>query len=273
MSCCGKDFELVRALNCHQASHRPCPLCESFSGSRSALDVHLWSVHSIGRPPPAAPTAACPVNGGAEFTRRDGSAFQVVEEGAYAPKTLEQRFPGASLWWAAAAPTSHYSQASMFDAPTVEPDQAGHPAEAMSLPIGCRICLILGATGSGKSRLLRALSRPSEILTKGTGTDCSEGWAADRSILDAFADGGDGGLGIGREGMRWLSTAGLGSVPLWCQPFQALSTGEVYSYPHPPFLAFSAFPVKPLPSLSLLPTCHARFASSPVSHPTSLTCT
>lgn len=214
----------MRALACHQASHRPCPQCGEFSGNLSALDAHLWSEHRCGSPRPQPG-----MNSSSIFTRGDGRTFQVIHEAPYSPRSLEDRFPGATILW----PSGNCS-----GAPADRQVAAEDLIEEVSLPEDCKVFLILGATGSGKSRVLRTLSKRSQAFCGGGVqgyteggigvSDLSEAWAADHSILDAFGDGGDGGLGFGLEGMMWLAAAGLGSVPLWCQPYQALSTGEAF---------------------------------------------
>jgi ABC-type thiamine transport system ATPase subunit/GNAT superfamily N-acetyltransferase len=88
----------------------------------------------------------------------------------------------------------------------------------VDLPIEGRdwsVGLVVGASGSGKSTIVRELFGPAVV----EGFD----WPADRSILDAFPAE----MGI-KEISGLLSSVGLSSPPAWLRPFRALSTGEQF---------------------------------------------
>ena len=234
VECCGREFRLKRALACHVRSHVSCTLCD-FSGCRAALDVHLHQEHghvlparSGKRPASSGVAGAC----SSEYKRRDGSSFDVIDEPEPDLPSLEERFPGASICWAGARGVRSVVQEDEEEEEE-ECTPAGGPIE---VPDNCRIVLLLGPTASGKSRLLRALRRAHSHAGGGSAMGDSAGaergsgeavpiWPADISVIDCFGGGSDG-LGVGREGQRWLSAAGVGSVPLWCQPHHSLSAGE-----------------------------------------------
>lgn len=81
------------------------------------------------------------------------------------------------------------------------------PAAVPDLPDGFRIGLIVGASGTGKSTMLRQF-----------GEAVTPEWDAERSVCAHFDSVEDA---IDR-----LTAVGLASVPAWCKPYAALSTGE-----------------------------------------------
>lgn len=192
-SCCGRTFHEARALLAHTSSHRSCELCD-FNACSAALKRHRWEAHAIGTPPV--------VEGrGESAVGRSGAQFRVFNQSDDSPPPLEARFPGAQIVWA---------KESIRSQPTCnsEPNGAG----AAALPTGARLVLLIGETGSGKTRLLSQLAAGTDVARSLE----QEEWPANHSILDA----------LGAEAHSWLAAVGLGSVPLWCQPFSALSTGE-----------------------------------------------
>ena len=64
----------------------------------------------------------------------------------------------------------------------------GHSSAVLPWPDGCRILMIVGATGSGKTRLLRSLAGCAASLRS------RPRWPSGRSILD----------GLGADGAHWL---------------------------------------------------------------------
>jgi GNAT superfamily N-acetyltransferase len=211
VECCGREFRLRRALECHQSNHQTCTLC-NFSACKAVLKRHAWDVHRIGSEPPpnALPPDALPP---AEQRRTI-----VVDEPEPKPQTLEERFPGADIMWELNGRTAATDPGPLPAEPM--PAAAGESGSlaaapcAMAWPAGCRIVLVLGRNGSGKSQLLRSM------CPSGLGTLETEAahWAPNRSLLD----------GLGPDAVRWLGAVGLGSVPLWGQPYAALSTGEAF---------------------------------------------
>lgn len=191
--CCGREFRLRRALAGHERSHRPCSHADcTYSGCQAALRLHAWEAHGIGPRPVISSTQHAEVHEG-----RAGASFKVVQEVGAEKASLELQYPGAEIHW---------------HGPSLQHTDA--PGEAMACgqtlwPDGVRVLLILGLTGSGKSRLLRSLVDTSPVAPR---------WPVDQSILDA----------LGSDGLRWLSAVGFGSVPLWAQPHAALSTGEAF---------------------------------------------
>lgn len=78
-----------------------------------------------------------------------------------------------------------------------------------------KIGVVVGPSGSGKTSIGRQIWPDVGIY------DGDAGWPADRPIVDAIAPAGafDDVTGA-------LAAVGLGSVPAWLRPFQALSNGE-----------------------------------------------
>ena len=195
--CCAKEFRSQRALDAHRAAHRPCRHNCGFEGSKAALAEHVCGVAAPPVPPPPAGTTG-------EFFRKDGSAFTVIDEEVPEERPLEERFPGARI--VRAAPSAD------IGSPTPTPQAVLPDFELPALADEWRVVLLLGRTGSGKSRSLAALAqRLGGHLWEPT-------WAADAAVVSQFG-GRD-------EATRWLGAVGLNAVPLWCSPHHALSTGE-----------------------------------------------
>ena len=212
--CCGREFHVRRALEAHARSHGACGEAGcTFAGSRAVLRLHAWEAHGIGSAPKTAP-----VRGGSTLhdelcAGRAGNEFKIVDELPAEAVPLEMRFPGADIVWihdAAEAGALGPAEDGADDEWSREAD--GHSSAVLPWPDGCRILMIVGATGSGKTRLLRSLAGCAASLRS------RPRWPSGRSILD----------GLGADGAHWLSAVGLGSVPLWLQPHAALSTGEAF---------------------------------------------
>ena len=212
--CCGREFRVRRALEAHARSHGACGEAGcTFAGSRAVLRLHAWEAHGIGSAPKTAP-----VRGGSTLhdelcAGRAGNEFKIVDELPAEAVPLEMRFPGADIVWihdAAEAGALGPAEDGADDEWSREAD--GHSSAVLPWPDGCRILMIVGATGSGKTRLLRSLAGCAASLRS------RPRWPSGRSILD----------GLGADGAHWLSAVGLGSVPLWMQPHAALSTGEAF---------------------------------------------
>ena len=139
--CCGKAYGSQRALDAHRGSHRVCPSC-SFEGSKFALSQHTCGVEA----PAAGPSL--PLATTAEFTRKDGSFFTVVDEAVAEELPLETRFPGARIVRAVPPP------ASGGEWPEPQPSVALPAVAVPPLDDEWRVVLVLGRTGSGKSRAL-----------------------------------------------------------------------------------------------------------------------
>ena len=197
--CCEKEYCSQRALDAHRGSHRACPSC-SFEGSKFALSRHTCGVEA----PAAAPSL--PLATTAEFTRKDGSFFTVVDEAVAEELPLEARFPGARIVRAVPPP------ASGGEHPEPQPSVTLPAIAVPPLDDGWRVVLVLGRTGSGKSRALAALG------TALGGAAWVPSWEADQAVVSQF--------GGGEAAVRWLGAVGLNALPLWCAPFHTLSTGE-----------------------------------------------
>ncbi|KAL3912493.1 MAG: hypothetical protein SGPRY_008320 [Prymnesium sp.] len=196
-SCCGRTFHEARALLAHTSSHRSCELCD-FNACSAALKRHRWEAHAIGTPPV--------VEGrGESAVGRSGAQFRVFNQSDDSPPPLEARFPGAQIVWA---------KESIRSQPTCnsEPNGAG----AAALPTGARLVLLIGETGSGKTRLLSQLAAGTDVARSLE----QEEWPANHSILDA----------LGAEAHSWLAAVGLGSVPLW----------QLVPYPWRPILTLAS---------------------------------
>lgn len=84
-----------------------------------------------------------------------------------------------------------------------------HPFLLPNIPEQFNIGLIVGASGTGKSTLLRKFGNQKEII-----------WHKDRSIASHFIDAVDAN--------ERLSAAGLMSVPEWVKPYHVLSNGQKF---------------------------------------------
>lgn len=93
----------------------------------------------------------------------------------------------------------------------LEPDShiGFYPYELPELPETWHIGVIVGASGTGKSLLLREFGGETPVE-----------WAPDRSIISHF-DGPE-------EGMDRLYAVGLNSVPVWRLPYRVLSNGQQF---------------------------------------------
>jgi len=147
-----------------------------------------------------------PLTTTAEFTRKDGSFFTVVDEAVAEELPLETRFPGARIVRAVPPPASG--------------DHRLEPQPSVTLPAIAvppladewRVVLVLGRTGSGKSRALATLGSALG------GAAWVPSWEAQQAVVSQF--------GGGEAAVRWLGAVGLNALPLWCAPFHTLSTGE-----------------------------------------------
>jgi GNAT superfamily N-acetyltransferase len=83
------------------------------------------------------------------------------------------------------------------------------PAALPEMPNDFSIGLIVGASGTGKSTLLKQFANPLTVQ-----------WNANRSICSHF-DSVD-------NAIERLTAVGLASVPSWCKPYDVLSTGEKF---------------------------------------------
>lgn len=118
-------------------------------------------------------------------------------------------------------------------------------------PSKCRIVLVLGRSGSGKSTILRQLAgNKGESGSGGEALMAQPGWHNDRCVVSHFPmepaklsaeerktlskqaqakrlallkEGGGQ-----NEAHEFLSGIGLSSIPTWCQPYRSLSQGERY---------------------------------------------
>ena len=211
--CCGREFTLRRALVSHQSNHKRCTHCDAFEGCTAALKVHEWAEHGIGKAPPTMVSLPSASEGDSEaYTRRDGVAFKVIEETEQPIESIESRFPDADILWSLDGRTA----SAEIDFTSERADSTVGPTPVEWPDAECRVLLILGDMGSGKTRLLRALAAGAGAAQPATTQTMA--WPRDRSILD----------GIGEDAASWLGAVGLNSVPLWCQPHAALSTGEAF---------------------------------------------
>eukprot|EP00928_Gymnodinium_smaydae_P001391 TRINITY_DN10510_c0_g2_i2.p1 TRINITY_DN10510_c0_g2~~TRINITY_DN10510_c0_g2_i2.p1 ORF type:complete len:1544 (-),score=209.37 TRINITY_DN10510_c0_g2_i2:1321-5829(-) len=99
------------------------------------------------------------------------------------------------------------------------------PKDLLEMPWSC--LLVVGASGSGKTSLLRSLSARFDSRTHDEpDSTCKQSlypsaqWEPGRAVIDHFENV--------KEGESWLCAVGLSSVPSWCKPFEALSLGERY---------------------------------------------
>jgi GNAT superfamily N-acetyltransferase len=78
-----------------------------------------------------------------------------------------------------------------------------------NLPNDFQIGLIVGASGSGKSSILKTIGTSKEVT-----------WNPEKAICSHF--------GTSKEAQQKLGAVGLNSVPSWLKPYQVLSTGEKF---------------------------------------------
>lgn len=81
------------------------------------------------------------------------------------------------------------------------------PFEKPIVPFEYNIGLIVGASGTGKSTLLKEFGIEENIV-----------WNSNKAIISHF--------NTPEDGVNKLSAIGLNSIPSWCKPYQVLSTGE-----------------------------------------------
>ena len=79
-----------------------------------------------------------------------------------------------------------------------------------NFPDTFQIGLITGSSGSGKSTILQSRFGKEEVIN----------WDKDKAIISHFQDVDNG--------VEMLCAVGLSSIPCWCRPYQALSTGEKF---------------------------------------------
>jgi hypothetical protein len=84
------------------------------------------------------------------------------------------------------------------------------------LPADAQVVLVLGPTGCGKTSFLEACTSP-----EARNIDIS--WREELAIISHFGDDP-------QEGQKWLGCCGLNSIPTWCKPFHALSTGIFFLF-------------------------------------------
>ncbi|CAK0808033.1 unnamed protein product, partial [Prorocentrum cordatum] len=89
-------------------------------------------------------------------------------------------------------------------------------AATAGLPQGFRLGVIYGPSGSGKSRLLAALSAKKPVSE----SIVAKQFKANMAVCShpAFGDGGDA--------ISLLSAAGLNKIPAWVRPLHSISNGE-----------------------------------------------
>ena len=80
---------------------------------------------------------------------------------------------------------------------------------SFNMPEDFQIGLIVGASGSGKSSILKTIGTAKEIA-----------WNPEKAICSHF--------GSAKEAQEKLGAVGLNSVPSWLKPYHVLSTGEKF---------------------------------------------
>ncbi|CAK0821957.1 unnamed protein product [Prorocentrum cordatum] len=85
-----------------------------------------------------------------------------------------------------------------------------------SLPHGFRLGVVYGPSGSGKSRLLAALSMTKPVSEE----TVAEQFEADMAVCSHPA------FGHSEEAINLLSAAGLNKIPAWVRPLHSISNGE-----------------------------------------------
>lgn len=89
--------------------------------------------------------------------------------------------------------------------------------EGVDLSGGWNIGVVVGASGSGKTSIGKQIFGENKIV------NLSDGWSADKPIVDDIAPDGDFNTVTGL-----LASVGLGDVPAWLRPFRVLSNGEQF---------------------------------------------
>nr|WP_319268356.1 hypothetical protein [uncultured Draconibacterium sp.] len=90
---------------------------------------------------------------------------------------------------------------------------ANLPVEDLDWQIG----LVVGPSGSGKTSIGRELFGGGKIV------DLYDGWDIEKPIIEAISPGADFNAVTGA-----LANVGLGDVPSWLRPFNALSNGQQF---------------------------------------------
>ena len=118
-----------------------------------------------------------------------------------------------------------FSAASHLGSPDTDGEAAAAPGALASIVEEiCRlgtfrgVGLIVGPTGSGKTRLLNALVKRGVVNPAAE----TEVWPAHRTVVSALAER----CGGVQAAMSRLNAVGLNTVPEWVKPFSALSNGQ-----------------------------------------------
>ena len=117
-----------------------------------------------------------------------------------------------------------FSTSSCSDTETEVDEEAAPGALASIVEEICRlgtfrgVGLIVGPTGSGKTRLLNALVKRGVVNPAAE----KEVWPAHRTVVSALAER----CGGVQAAMSRLNAVGLNTVPEWVKPFSALSNGQ-----------------------------------------------
>ena len=120
-----------------------------------------------------------------------------------------------------------FSAASHLGSPDTDGEAAAAPGARTLASIVEEICrlgtfrgvgLIVGPTGSGKTRLLNALVKRGVVNPAAE----TEVWPEHRTVVSALAER----CGGVQAAMSRLNAVGLNTVPEWVKPFSALSNGQ-----------------------------------------------
>ena len=111
-----------------------------------------------------------------------------------------------------------FSAASHLGSPDTDGALASIVEEICRLGTFRGVGLIVGPTGSGKTRLLNALVKRGVVNPAAE----EEVWPAHRTVVSALAER----CGGVQAAMSRLNAVGLNTVPEWVKPFSALSNGQ-----------------------------------------------
>ena len=111
-----------------------------------------------------------------------------------------------------------FSAASHLVSPDTDGALASVVEEICRLGTFRGVGLIVGPTGSGKTRLLNALVKRGVVNPAAE----EEVWPAHRTVVSALAER----CGGVQAAMSRLNAVGLNTVPEWVKPFSALSNGQ-----------------------------------------------
>ena len=111
-----------------------------------------------------------------------------------------------------------FSAASHLGSPDTDGALASIVEEICRLGTFRGVGLIVGPTGSGKTRLLNALVKRGVVNPAAE----TEVWPAHRTVVSALAER----CGGVQAAMSRLNAVGLNTVPEWVKPFSALSNGQ-----------------------------------------------